>query len=291
MGIVSAVARQSDPDSQNMYIQTDAPINPGSSGGPLVNVDGELIGLNTFILSSSGGSQGLGFAIPSAVISAVYPELRKYGRLHRGVLGLDVQGITPIIAAALDLPKTPGVLVSDVTPGGPADLAGVFVQDVVVAINDRPVPNVPPFGLALTDLGPGDSVTIALKRGSQAITLTVVATERPASIEQLIDLIDPRNNTIAELGIVVADVTSETPTLLLPNLRTPSGVAVAAKLEESRLHAAALVTGDVIHAVDGFTVRSIDGLRVLLGAHKQKTDAVLQIERNGRLMFVTCTPN
>src|SRR4029078_5345325 len=116
IGVVSAVARQMDPDSPTLYIQTDAPINPGNSGGALVNVDGELVGLNTFILSESGGSQGLGFAIPSAVVASVYPQLRKYGQLHRGFMGFNMQSITPALAAGLRLSRTSGVMVSDVMP-------------------------------------------------------------------------------------------------------------------------------------------------------------------------------
>src|SRR5271163_3563716 len=95
MGVVSAVARQADPDVPSVYIQTDAPINPGNSGGPLINTKGELVGINTFILTESGGSQGLGFAIPSSVVEFVYHELRKYGRVHRSVIGAQLQDITP----------------------------------------------------------------------------------------------------------------------------------------------------------------------------------------------------
>ena len=117
MGVVSSVARQPDPDSPTIYIQTDAPINPGNSGGPLVNVNGELVGLNTFILTESGGSQGLGFAIPSAIVASAYPQLRKYGHLHRGLMGFSMQAITPALAAGLGLSRTSGVMVSDVDAG------------------------------------------------------------------------------------------------------------------------------------------------------------------------------
>ena len=99
MGVVSAVARQLDPDSPLVFIQTDAAINPGNSGGPLVNVNGELVGINTFLLSQSGGNEALGFAIPSAIISFAYPQLRQYGHLHRGVIGIHVQSISPGMAA------------------------------------------------------------------------------------------------------------------------------------------------------------------------------------------------
>ena len=106
MGVVSAVARQLDPDSPLVFIQTDAPINPGNSGGPLVNVHGELIGINTFILTQSGGNEGLGFAIPSAILQFAYPQLRQYGHLHRGVMGIKVQAVNPAMAVGLVSPGT-----------------------------------------------------------------------------------------------------------------------------------------------------------------------------------------
>src|SRR5579864_7660175 len=119
LGVVSAVARQTDPDSPLVYIQTDAPINPGNSGGPLVNVDGEVVGVNTFILSQSGGNEGLGFAIPSGIVNVIYRQLRKYGHLHRTEIGVSLQSVSPLLATALKLPRNYGVIISDVLPGGP----------------------------------------------------------------------------------------------------------------------------------------------------------------------------
>src|SRR5215472_10085651 len=119
MGVVSSVARQPDPDSSFVYIQTDAPINPGDSGGPLVNTAGEIVGMDTFILSQSGGSEGIGFAIPSTLIQLSSDQLRKYGHMHRQLIGIGVQAITPTLAAALRLPRESGVLISDITPDGP----------------------------------------------------------------------------------------------------------------------------------------------------------------------------
>ena len=117
MGVVSAVARQPDPDSPLVYVQTDTPINPGNSGGPLVNADRRTVGINTFILSTSGGNQGLGFAIPAGVVALAYPQLLKYGHIHQPEIGAIVQSITPELAAGLHLQRDFGVIVSDVTPG------------------------------------------------------------------------------------------------------------------------------------------------------------------------------
>ena len=137
MGVISAVARQADPDKAMNYIQTDAPINPGNSGGPLVDMDGNVVGLNTFILSQSGGSEGLGFAIPANVVNFVYHSLRKYGHVHRIEIGAGAEEITTTLAAGLGLARSWGVIIDDVVSGGPAEAAGLKVQDIVLAADDR----------------------------------------------------------------------------------------------------------------------------------------------------------
>jgi serine protease Do len=287
MGVVSSVARQLDPDSSTVYIQTDAPINPGNSGGPLVNADGELVGLNTLILTESGGSQGLGFAIPSAIVASAYPQLRKFGHLHRGLIGFSMQAITPALAAALGLSRTSGVLVSDVLSDSAADAAGLAVKDIVTTVNGKPVESVPMLALELSRYAAGDDMTLGLLRETTTVLATVTVRERPHVIDELIDLADPEKRAIAKLGIVGVNV-GDAPTALLPELRISSGVLVAARIQEPSGHEVPLVTGDVIHTLNSFSVRSVDGLRVLLDDVKADGELVLQIERNGQLLFVTC---
>ena len=125
MGVVSATARQADPDKPLSYIQTDAPINPGNSGGPLVDMNGSVIGINTFILSSGGGSEGLGFAIPARIVEFVYQSLRLHGHVHRVEIGAAAQEITPTLAEGLHLAQRWGVTIADVKPDGPAAAAGL----------------------------------------------------------------------------------------------------------------------------------------------------------------------
>ena len=137
-GMVSAVARQVDIDSPLIYVQTDAPINPGNSGGPLVNTRGEVVGLNTFIVSQSGGSEGLGFAIPSATVRTAFRQFQKYGQLRRQETGMSIQTITPSMAAALGLPKDYGLIVSDVWPDGPAEKGGLKVGDILLSVDGQP---------------------------------------------------------------------------------------------------------------------------------------------------------
>jgi serine protease Do len=142
-GLISAVARQVDVDSPLIYVQTDAPINPGNSGGPLVNIRGEVVGINTFILSQSGGAEGLGFAIPSATIRTVFRQLKQYGVVRRQEIGASFQTITPDMADSLGLVRNYGVIVSDVWPRGPAEAAGLKVGDLLLSMDGQAVDNLP----------------------------------------------------------------------------------------------------------------------------------------------------
>jgi serine protease Do len=287
MGVISSAARQLDQDSPNVYVQTDAPINPGNSGGPLVNVDGEIVGMNTFIFTESGGSQGLGFAIPSAVIAAAYPQLRQFGHVHRAVVGLSAQAITPALAENLALPISTGVVIADVEPDSPAAAAGVAIGDILTSVNARPVDSIPRLTLALDTLHAGDTVTLGLVRGEQTLSKAIAVIEAPHPIDQLIDLGDPDKNAVPKLGVVGVNVEA-VPAPLIEGLRIPTGVLVTARRQEAGVDSP-LIMGDVIHAVNTVSVRSLDGLQVLMNGIKSNDDVVLQVERDHHLMFVTLT--
>src|SRR6185312_176871 len=206
MGVVSAAARQRDTDSPMVYIQTDAPINPGNSGGPLVNVDGELVGINTFILSQSGGNEGLGFAIPSAIVAYAYPQLRKYGHLHRGETGIGVQAITPDLAAGLKLSIDSGVIVSDVMPGSPGDKAGLKVQDILKTIDGYPVNNLPAVGTRLFMRSDGEQIKLSVLRGSARLNFVVPVVELENDLDSLATVVQSKQSPVSQLGVVVIDL-------------------------------------------------------------------------------------
>lgn len=287
MGVVSAAARQTEPDSPAIYIQTDAPINPGNSGGPLVNANGELVGLNTFIVSESGGSEGLGFAIPSVVIAAAYPQLKTYGHLRRGVIGVSIQTITPPLADGLNLPRSSGVIVSDVLPDSPAAAAGIQLRDIITAVDGKAIDNVPMFTLVLSTRAAGDTVALRVLRNARPLTVRVPVVEQSRESDRLRNLNDPATNGVPALGVVAADLNEDT-RALLPDLRIPSGVLVIAR-RQGFAGDTPLETGDVIHEFNGITVRSLDGLRVLTDGSNSNDEVVLQIERDRRLMYVTIT--
>ena len=286
MGVVSAVARQPDPDSSNVYIQTDAPINPGNSGGPLVDAQGQLVGINTFILTESGGSQGLGFAIPSSVVQFVYEQLRKFGRVHRSIIGVQLQEITPSLAAGLNLKKQDGVIVSDVLPGGSAEKAGVKIQDILLTIDGRSIGSVPIADMIISTKPAGTLVKVEVLRGAEKLTLDITVTEQKTDADHLADLVDPEKSLVAKLGIFGIEI-NEKLAEDLEDLRIPSGVIVAATSADTTGADTDLQPGDVIHSVNGRHIETLDGLRAALSAIPAGASGVLQIERDGRLMYVT----
>jgi len=284
MGVVSSVWRQPDPDQPMVYIQTDAAINPGSSGGPLVDLDGYVVGLNTFILSQGGGSEGLGFAIPARLVAFVYRNLRKYGRVPRTEIEASAQTITPNLAAGLGLAQNWGVVISDVTPDGPADSAGLRVRDIVLAVDGRPILGLPGLTAALYLHPPDEVVTLEVLRGSDRLLLHVPAIPHRSNMDQLADLIDP-NNRIGKLGIYVMDLTDQL-RAALPNLRIPSGVVVLGQSLDLNALTANLHAGDIIHTLNQLPVVSIEQLRSALRQLKSGDPIVLQIERQGQLQYV-----
>jgi serine protease Do len=286
MGVVSAVARQPDPDSPLVYVQTDTPINPGNSGGPLVDADGELVGINTFILSSSGGNQGLGFAIPAGVVAFAYPQLVKYGHIHEPEIGAILQTITPELAAGLRLQRDFGVIVSDVVPGGPADRAGLRIQDIIVSVDGTPTGSLPLFSQSLYMHGSGEHAKLEVLRGSDRLQLDVSLAERPHRVDSLVDSVDPVKNLVPHLAVLGVELNPDL-AHSLPDLRIPSGIIVAAKTLGVGTAEVPLQTGDVIHGLNGTTVTSMADLRDGLAKLATGDAVVLLIERFGQLIYVS----
>jgi serine protease Do len=286
MGVVSAVARQANPEKAMTYIQTDAPINPGNSGGPLVDMNGNVLGINTFILSQGGGSEGLGFAIPARIVDFVYRSLRLHGHVHKVEIGAASQEITPTLAQALHLPRQWGVIVSDVAPDGPAAAAGLQVQDIILAADDRRIETLPSLSAALYLHRLDKPVKLEILRGEERKTFYVPAIEHRDQMDELLDAINSENSLVPRLGIVAIDLTGDLRSRIGP-MRIPSGVIVVGRAADLTLPQTGLQAGDVIHQMNGKPVDSVQDLREAARALKTGDPVALQIERDGGLMYVS----
>jgi len=284
LGVVSAVARQLKPDDPMIYVQTDASINPGNSGGPLVDAEGRMVGLNTMILSQSGGNEGIGFAAPSNIVRSVYEQLRKSGRVRRGVIGVRAQTITPSLAAGLGLIFDRGVVLSDVTPQGPAEAAGLRPGDVVVALDGKPMQNARQFDVNLYRRAPGEGVTLSVRRASQALELRVTVVARPDDADRFLAMVTPEKNLIPRLGVLALELDDELRRAAGP-LRGREGVVIAARAGAAD-EAGDLRPGDVVYAVNGVSVLGLSELRTAVARPAPGQPLVLHVERASRLLYV-----
>lgn len=284
MGVVSAPARTLNEDNPIPYIQTDASINPGNSGGALVDTTGALVGMNAFILSQSGGNEGIGFAIPSNVLHSVYQQLRDSGHVARGTVGLYVQNITTPMAAGLDLPKNQGIVVADVNPRGPGDQAGVKRRDVVLSLDGTPLKTARQFQNLIYRHKAGDALQFVIQRSTSRLEVTLRVEERPDSGDPLTSLTSPENNLIERLGILCVEIDKKIAEAL-PDLRRQYGLIVAAKAP-GHPELTGLQQNDVIHAINNQTVTDLALFRKLIDELKAGSPVALQIERNHRLQYV-----
>jgi serine protease Do len=285
MGVVSAVGRQRAPDDPMVYVQTDAPINPGNSGGPLVDTAGRVVGINTFIVTRSGGSQGLGFAVPSNIVRTIYEQIRQTGRVRRGSVGVSVQTITPALAAGLQLERLQGVVVGDVYPGGPGDVAGLQPGDVVLTLDGKPMENGRQFEVNVYQRRVGDTIAIEFMRGQERKRTTAAVAERQSAPAVFADMADPADNLVPRLGVLAIPLDAKVSSML-PQLRREGGLLVAAKSADAPPSDQGLEIGDVVYGLNGTPVTGLDQFKAAVARIPAGAPCVLQVQRGGRLMFV-----
>jgi serine protease Do len=285
MGVVSAVGRQIKPEDRMVYIQTDTPINPGNSGGPLVNTEGDLVGINTLIFSQSGGHEGIGFAAPSNIARRVFEQIRATGRVQRGEIGTFAQTITPVLATGLGLSRNWGAILADVYPEGPAAAAGLKSGDIVLSLNGKPMENGRQLDVNLYRIPAGETVRLDVLRGERKLTIHVPVVERPEEPD-VSERISPGRNLIPRLGILGITMDEEI-AQMLPWLRQDEGVFVALKVDDPLLaEDGDLETGDIIQAVNGHPITSVSELRAKTDAARTGDPIVLHVNRRGRLRYI-----
>ncbi len=289
LGVVSAIARQLEPDSPMIYVQTDASINPGSSGGPLVDLRGRLVGINTLIATQTGGHEGVGFAAPSNIVRAVYEQIRTNGRVRRGDIGIRAQTVTPELASGLKLARDRGVILADVLPGSPAARAGLRPGDLVLALDGKPMENGRQLQVNLYRRPVGEAVSLEVLREGQRLTMSATIAERRDPLAGLPATTDPREHLVTRLGILGVDLDARIAEMV-PVVRVNSGVVVASTVVGAfDARDGGLAAGDVVYAVNGRPVGVLAELRSAVDALKPGDPIVLHLERRGELILLAFT--
>lgn len=284
MGVVSAVGRQLEPDDPMVYIQTDAPINPGSSGGPLVDAAGKVVGINTLILSQGGGNEGLGFAAPSNIVGSVYEQLKTHGRVRRGSIGAVAQSITTVLAEALQLPQDVGALIADVDPDGPGAAGGLRVGDIVVGIDGKPIENGRQLDVNLYRRAAGSKASLDVLRGAERLRLAVAVEDRRDDPLRFSELVTREQHRVPRLAVLALTLT-DTLRGRLELDATDTGVLVAA-LAGPEAEEYGILPGDVIVAVNRARVKTLEELRQVTAKLPARAACALQVIRQGQNFFL-----
>ncbi len=273
-GIVSAKGRSAVgiADYEN-FIQTDAAINPGNSGGPLVNLDSQVVGMNSAIFSSSGGYMGIGFAIPANMIKAIKDQLIKNGMVTRGQIGIVIQDITPELAEMFKVKDAKGILISQVMKGAPADKAGLKSGDVILKLNETPVENISSFRGAIAMIAPGTKTKLTILRNDKTkeITLTVGNQNDPRFLGNDAEIFEKLGFQIRNLSLDIAERLGYT---------EEQGVVISEVLPNSPAAGLGLRPGTLILSVNHNTVKNIEDFRQVITA--AESNNILLFVRNGQ---------
>jgi serine protease Do len=283
MGIVSAMDRGNlGIEDYEDFIQTDAPINPGNSGGALVNDRGELIGINTAILShGSGGNEGIGFAVPVNLARSVMDQILDHVKVNRAYLGIMVQDVTPAIAKAMGLNDMQGVLVGDVTPTGPASKSGLHRGDIILSVNGKPMADSRELRMNISMMSPDSDVKLRILRNGTQSDVTVKLGDLPNEKEEA--KAEQGTSEGALEGVTVENLDSQTAHQLGLSEAT-TGVVVTDISPSSPLATSGLRRGDVIQEVNHQPVKNVSQLEEAV--RKAGKDPLLLVNRHGTTLFV-----
>ena len=289
LGIVSAIARDINAGPFDDFIQTDAPINRGNSGGPLFNLDGDVIGVNTAIYSPSGGSVGIGFAIPAELAKNIVSQLQDHGKTIRGWLGVRIQTVTPDLAESLGLDKPYGALVASTIPGSPAEKAGILAGDIVLEFNNNEVTEMRKLPRLVADSKVNNEVDIVVWRDEKKLVLKVVIAEMKeeemASVNEKTKNDNMVEGNIEDLGIKVSTITEDI--RLRQNIPDEIyGLMVTNVGQNTDAERKGIRPGDIIQEIDRIPVRKIKDFQKIIKDVKEKRKGVLLlINRQGNIIF------
>ncbi len=282
MGIVSAMGRANVgiADYED-FIQTDAAINPGNSGGALVNARGELVGINTAIYSTSGGYQGIGFAIPSNMVRTVMESLVKTGKVVRGWLGVTIQKVTPELAKQFSIAEEQGALVGDVVEGGPAEKAGVRRGDIVIEYDGKKIEEPYMLRNMVANSAPGETHEVTVLRGNRSERIRITIGELPADQQQAA----AGDYANALRGVSVQDITPD----ISKKLNIPGRIkgVIVSDIDESSPAAGILARGDIIQEVNRERVSDIKEYQEIVSKIRKDDAVLLLVFRGGSSLFVT----
>jgi serine protease Do len=280
VGVVSALGRDIRLAEYNDFIQTDAAINPGNSGGPLINLDGQAIGINTAIFSQSGGYMGIGFAIPINMARTISKQLIETGKVTRGYLGVMIQDVTPELARSFGLGKARGALISEVTEDSPAKSAGLKQGDIIVKMDGEDVEtsNVLKNGVAM--LAPGTKVRFEIFREGKRKEVTVKTGERPASMSGL----GKATQSKGQLGMQLQNLTRDLAEQF--GYGVGEGVIVTQVLPGSPADSVGIQPGDLIASVDQKEVKSVSECEEAIQAGRKNGKALLLVKHGGHSRYV-----
>jgi serine protease Do len=280
-GIVSATGRVIGSGPYDNFIQTDASINPGNSGGPLINARGEVIGINTAIVSRGGGSVGIGFAVPSTLAKSVITQLASRGTVERGWLGVSIQALSRELAKSFKRDDSAGALVSAVIDGSPADKAGVKTGDVIVEFNGKKVAKATDLPGLVADVPVGKDVPIVVTRDGAELRLNahIARLEDESSTK-----VAAETGGKGELGLSVQPVTP--PVARELGLKVKEGILVRDVAEGGRAAEAGIRAGDVIVELDRRPVRTVEDFKARLAGRAKDAPVVMLVNRDGQTMYV-----
>jgi serine protease Do len=276
-GIISATGRVIGSGPYDNFLQTDAPINPGNSGGPLINLKGEVIGINTAIIQSG---QGIGFSVPINMAKNVVPQLKKEGKVTRGWIGVSIQSVTPEIAKAFGIKGTKGALVSDVVAGGPAEEAGLKRGDVILSFDGKDIGKMSDLPIIVADTPVGKTVEVKIMRSDKEQTLRMKIAEMPAG--GIPSAVSP---TAESLGLSVENITPMIASQL--KLKERTGVVVVGVQPGSAADDAGIQTGDVITEVNREAVKNVSEYEAAMKKTGKDKPVLLLLKRGGQAFYVT----